>query len=168
MEHLSFSQAIRKRFGHKAIAKKAGIKSVKMGSIVRGFFSVVKRELEFKRKVEKTGKNGKKRKVTETFKKETDICHASDASEYIQYLLKLRGLDPKKTLVRLGLDGGRGSLKIMVSVFDPTATGEAPINWMNLDLDKIDGTYPYNTETCCSCINIYLSVQSSVCLSNTI
>ena len=137
-------QAIRNSFGGNSIEKNAGEEAVKLGSQVDEHFMVTKRELEFKRKAEKEGKNGVKKKVVETFTKEKDICHAVDASDYIKHLLKLRGLDPMKTLIRLGIDGGQGSLKILVSVFDPTATGEAPLNWMELDPNDIQGIHSKN------------------------
>ena len=99
------------------------------------YFTVTDKDLELKRTKVKVNKKGKETKVYGTYVSAKRVCPVADASDYVQHLIKLRGLDPAKTLVRLGLDGGGGSLKILVSVFDPTIDGGAPDNWMDLEND---------------------------------
>ena len=122
-------------FGGKSIEKNAGVDAVEKGKQVEEYFTVTDKDLELKRTKVKVNKKGKETKVYETYVSAKRVCHVADASDYVQHLIKLRGLDPAKTLVRLGLDGGGGSLKVLVSVFDPTIDGGAPDNWMDLEND---------------------------------
>ena len=100
-----------------------------MGKQVKEFFEVTEKELEMKRTVEKEGKNGKKTKSIETYTEKKKVCHVSNASDYVQHLIKVRGLNPATAMVRVGMDGGGGSMKILVSVSDPTQTGNTPEGW---------------------------------------
>ena len=99
------------------------------------FFTVSEADLEMKRSKVRVNKKGNKVKFVETYVSRKRICHVANTSEYIMHLIKLRGLDPAKTLVRLGLDGGGGSLKILVSVFQPTSTGGASQSWIDMEND---------------------------------
>ena len=128
-------QAIRSVFGYDSIEKNAGVDAVERGKVLEDHFTVTEMDLEMKRTKVEVNKKGVEVKVVETFISPQRICHAKNTSDYIQHLLKVRGLDPAKTLVRLGIDGGGGSLKILVSVFDPTVDGGAPQNWMDLEND---------------------------------
>ena len=103
-----------------------------MGKQLEEHFTVTDMDLEMKRTKVRITKTGKKTKVVETYVSSRSICHATNTSDYIQHLIKIRGLDPARTMVRLGIDGGGGSLKILVSIFDPTVDGDAPHNWMDL------------------------------------
>ena len=85
-----------------------------------------------KKVIYKEGKKGKKIKKTVTYFQKKDICHVKDLDAYVQHVIKERGLDPKTTLIRVGLDGGGGSLKVLISVFDPLKAGDAPEDWRDL------------------------------------
>ena len=122
-------QAVRKRFGGKAVAKQAGRDAKLLGSQVDEYFTVTQKEMEVKKTVNKEGSAGTKKATCETQLEKKDICHVKDTSAYIEHLIKLRGLDPTSALVRIGVDGGGGSVKVMVNVFDPVATGDAPTDW---------------------------------------
>ena len=37
----------------------------------------------------------------------------------IDEVCKTRGLDPTKAVVRVGMDGGQGSFKVVVNIYDP-------------------------------------------------
>ena len=132
---LPFQQAVRKSFGGKAIEENAGLEAEEKGRQVEDFFVITEKELEMKRTEIKQGKDGKNTKKVETYMTTKSICHVENTSDYVNHLIKQRGLDPNKTLVRIGLDGGGGSLKIMVSIFDPSTTGEVSEDWMNIDRD---------------------------------
>ena len=58
-------------------------------------------------------------KKTTTIMKDKDIVYVADVPEFIKYVIKARGLDPAKACVRIGMDAGAESLKIMASIFDP-------------------------------------------------
>ena len=47
-----------------------------------------------------------------------DVVYVRDISAFLDYLMRVRGMNPAETLVRIGIDGGKGSLKIMVSLTD--------------------------------------------------
>ena len=98
-----------------------------MGKQVDEFFTVSEKEFENKRTVTK---EGKKTKVAETYTESKQVCHVKSASDYINHLIKQRGLDPTTALIRVGIDGGGGSLKLCVSVIDPAA--------FDVDVDKDD------------------------------
>ena len=101
-----------------------------MGKTVSDFFEVTEKEMEIKKTVTREGKNGKKISSVETYMEKKNIVHVKSASDYIQHLIKLRGLDPKSAFVRIGMDGGGGSMKVLVSVFSPSETGDAPEGWV--------------------------------------
>jgi hypothetical protein len=65
--------------------------------------------LEFE---EKKGKNSKVTKVM------LDLVHLKDPVKFIEHVITDRGLDKSKVLVRVGLDGGQGSFKVVVSIFE--------------------------------------------------
>ena len=46
-----------------------------------------------------------------------DLVYVRDPVKFINYVIEERGLDKSKVLVRLGLDGGQGSFKVIASIF---------------------------------------------------
>ena len=101
-----------------------------MGKTVSDFFEVTEKDMEMKKTVTREGKNGKKISSVETYMTKKSIVHVRSASDYINHIIKLRGLDPQAAFVRIGMDGGGGSMKVLVSVFSPTQTGDAPEGWV--------------------------------------
>ena len=69
----------------------------------------------------KTGKDKGKAKVT--VKEEKDVVFVRDVPEFIEFIAKERKLDPSKVTVRVGLDGGQETFKVVVSVFDASEEG---------------------------------------------
>ena len=51
------------------------------------------------------------------------MTYVPDPTALILHLCDLRGLDVMKAIVRIGIDGGQGSLKIIMSLFDPDDLG---------------------------------------------
>ena len=47
-----------------------------------------------------------------------DLVYVKDPVKFIDYVIEERGLDKSKVLVRLGLDGGQGSFKVIASIFE--------------------------------------------------
>ena len=64
----------------------------------------------------KKAEKGKAPKIT--VKEEKDIVHVKDIKAFVDFIIKERKLDPSKTVVRIGLDGGQDSFKIVASIFD--------------------------------------------------
>ena len=73
------------------------------------FFTVESLEFEVK-----TGK-GKSAKTT---KEQKDLVFLKDPQVFFDHIVKERGLDREKVMVRVGLDGGQGSFKVVVSIFE--------------------------------------------------
>ena len=59
----------------------------------------------------------KSNKAAET-KVKLDLVYVKDPVKFIDYVIEERGLDKSKVLVRLGLDGGQGSFKVIASIFE--------------------------------------------------
>ena len=72
------------------------------------------------KQVEVKGRDGVVRKSTKvvTVWEEREVVHVKVASDFVLHIIWARGMDPAKTLVRIGLDGGGGSFKIMISIAD--------------------------------------------------
>ena len=71
-------------------------------------------------KVEKldfTGKNADKEDVPV----ELDLVYLQDADAFITHVIGERNLDAEKVIVRVGLDGGQGSFKVVGSIFETTS-----------------------------------------------
>ena len=66
---------------------------------------------EFEENVGK-GKSAKKIKV------DKDLVFLKDPAAFVDHIVKERGLDKDQVIVRVGLDGGQGSFKVMVSIFE--------------------------------------------------
>ena len=62
----------------------------------------------------KTGK-GKSAKTTKEFK---DLVYLKDPQAFFDHIVAERGLDREKVMARVGLDGGQGSFKVVVSIFE--------------------------------------------------
>ena len=62
----------------------------------------------------KTGK-GKSAKTT---KEQKDLVFLKDPKAFCDHIIAERGLDREKVLIRVGLDGGQGSFKVIVSIFE--------------------------------------------------
>jgi hypothetical protein len=101
---------IRKKFGQNSIIPNANHGIVEAGKKLDRFYDVKRISLELKKKV------GKK---IVTYKEDKDVVYVNDVNGLVQHVMKERSLDPAKTLVRIGLDGGGGSLKVIASIFEP-------------------------------------------------
>ena len=64
----------------------------------------------------KKGEKGKQPKIT--VQEEKDVVHVKDVKAFVDFIIAERKLDPAKTIVRVGLDGGQDSFKIVASIFD--------------------------------------------------
>ena len=71
--------------------------------------------------VEEPGKMVKK-VVTEEVEKE--VVFVNDTSAFLLDVMHQRRMDPAKSLVRIGLDGGKGSFKVMASICDAEQEAE--------------------------------------------
>ena len=137
---------IRERIGAKAIAPNANADVVASGYRVDRFYKVKKVMVEVKKSVEtevkgtgkgnkSTGKGGKgKSKKVITVMEEKDVVYIEECSDFINWIIKERGLDPQKTTVLVSMDAGQETLKIMASIFDDA---EGPDN--DDDDDDNDG-----------------------------
>ena len=47
-----------------------------------------------------------------------DIVYVKDIEKFIEHVIVEHGLDKEKVLVRVGLDGGQGSFKVVASIFE--------------------------------------------------
>ena len=47
-----------------------------------------------------------------------DLVYLKDPVTFIEHVIKERGLDKEKVLVRVGLDGGQGTFKVVASIFE--------------------------------------------------
>jgi hypothetical protein len=66
-------------------------------------------------KVTRTEKVNKKYVESEV---ERDLVFLKDPASFIEHVIQERGLNRDKVMVRIGLDGGQGSFKVVVSVFE--------------------------------------------------
>ena len=81
----------------------------KLSHCLDEFYTVEKLEFIEKKQV-------KKKSVTSTVM--LDLVYVKDPVAFIDHVIKKRGLNRKKVLVRLGLDGGQGSFKVVASIFE--------------------------------------------------
>ena len=58
----------------------------------------------------------KKVKKVITEKVSKDVVYVNDVCALLRHVLHQRGMNPATTLIRVGLDGGGGNFKIMVSL----------------------------------------------------
>ena len=82
---------------------------LKMSHSLDHFYSVEKIEVTKTEKV--------KKKVVES-KVMRDLVFLKDPVGFIEHVITTRGLNRDKVLVRVGLDGGQGSFKVVASVFE--------------------------------------------------
>ena len=47
-----------------------------------------------------------------------DLVYVNNPTVFIDHIIEKRGLDKEKVLVRVGLDEGQGSFKVVVSIFE--------------------------------------------------
>ena len=50
---------------------------------------------------------------------EKDLVYVNNISSLIFHICEQRSLDPLKSMVRVGIDGGGGSLKMIMNIFEP-------------------------------------------------
>ena len=81
----------------------------KLSHSLNEFYSVESLEFEVK-----TGQ-GKSAKTTKEYK---DLVFLKDPEAFFDHIIAERGLDREKVLIRVGLDGGQGSFKVIVSIFE--------------------------------------------------
>ena len=97
---------------------------VKLSHSLDEFYTVEKLEFIEKRKKPKEEKGKKKNeeveesKGTVETKVELDLVYLKDPPAFIEHVIEQRGLDRAKVLVRVGLDGGQGSFKVVASIFE--------------------------------------------------
>ena len=60
----------------------------------------------------------KKEKSLQVAKVMLDLEYVDNPTVFIDHIIKKHGLDKKKVLVRVGLDGDQGSFKVVVSIFE--------------------------------------------------
>ena len=76
---------------------------------------------ETKEDNEKEGKEEEEKEKKKDEKKtavELDLLYLKDPPAFIEHVIKERGLDRDKVLVRVGMDGGQGSFKVVASIFE--------------------------------------------------
>ena len=125
---------MRKSFGAKSITKGAGAEVVAKGKGLEEYFTISKKEMEVKRSVVSLGKRGQKVKNVETCMVIKDIFHPIDFSEYVKHLFKEKGLNPD-SFIRVGMDGGGDSMKILLSVFDIKDLSPVAVEWQNVEME---------------------------------
>ena len=81
----------------------------KLSHALDEFYSVESLEFEVK-----TGQG----KDATTTKENKDLVFLKDPKEFFDHIIAERGLDREKVLIRIGLDGGQGSFKVIVSIFE--------------------------------------------------
>ena len=64
------------------------------------------------------GEKGKSPKKNVTVTEEKDVVYVKDIVSFVNFIIQERGLDPAKTVVRIGLDGGQETFKIIASIFE--------------------------------------------------
>ena len=133
---------IRKRIGFSAIEKNANQQLLDTGRKLEDFYEVKKIPMEVKKSVEVEGKGGKGKKGKKgkqggataekgkstkkvvTVTEEKDAVYVKDVPQFVEHVIKERGLDPAKTTVRIGLDGGQNTFKVMASIFDDSESSD--------------------------------------------
>ena len=48
-----------------------------------------------------------------------DLIYANDIEDLIKEICSQRNLNPNDCLIRIGVDGGQGSVKVVMNIFDP-------------------------------------------------
>ena len=132
---------IRRVLGMKSVAPNASQDMVENGKKLDDFYTEATVEFEVKEKDSGTSNlnqgdkekksdrkgtssensekgKGKKTDAEESKKKDTvkvkkSIVYVKDVSSLVEYVIKSRGLDPLRTIVRIGLDGGQNTFKVM-------------------------------------------------------
>ena len=75
---------------------------------------ILKKTLALREKV----KEKKRGKDATTTKENKDLVFLKDPKQFFDHIIAERGLDREKVLIRIGLDGGQGSFKVIVSIFE--------------------------------------------------
>ena len=75
-------------------------------------------------------------------KQEKDVVYVRDVNKFVQYIASERKLDPSKTTVRVGLDGGQETFKVVVSVFDASVEGPEDDEDEDLEDKVVDSVSP--------------------------
>ena len=129
----------------------------------------------------KRGKKGEKGTPARVETITRDVVVVKDVAKMVQYAVEQRGMDEKRTVVRISIDGGGGSLKILGSIFHENEemdgglltgvnkvlilgyTEELQETWHNLrillELLKLD-TVKYRLAADLKLINILLGISS--------
>ena len=96
----------RKDLGRSGVESNSSKKIKEWSTALEEFYTVEKTEF-----IRKEGA-----KNFETVEK--DLVFVKDSSALNEHICSIRGLEQDKVLVRVGIDGGQGSLKIIMNVFD--------------------------------------------------
>lgn len=136
---LTVMSTIRKRMGRRAIEPNANQHIVDSGKIVEDFFLVKKVLMEVKRSVDVEGRATKK---VETVMVEKDVVYCHDLKGYVDFVISEREMDPATAAVRIGIDSGRGSLKFVASIYDPSTEDPSTEGYEDDDEDDKDSQCP--------------------------
>ena len=60
----------------------------------------------------------KKAKSSKVTKVKLDLVYVKDPASFIKHVITEMGLEKEKVMVRVGLDGGQGSFKVVVLIFE--------------------------------------------------
>ena len=110
----SIASSCRSDLGRSAVQSNSREKIHSMSTSLDLFYKTEK--IEFEETV-RVGNKKSKKLVTK------DLTYVPDPTALILHLCDLRDLDVLKAIVRIGIDGGQGSLKIIMSLFDPDDLG---------------------------------------------
>ena len=110
----SIASSCRSDLGRSALQSNSRENIISMSTFLDLFYKTEK--IEFEETV-RVGNKKSKKLVTK------DLTYVPDPTALILHLCELRDLDVMKAIVRIGIDGGQGSLNIIMSLFDPDDLG---------------------------------------------
>ena len=116
------------------------------------FFTVESLEFEVK-----SGK-GKNANTTKELK---DLVFLKDPQAFFDHIVEERGLDREKLLVRVGLDGGQGSFKVVVSIFETDYDPEITFTEKEGPGSRLTGSNRMLMMFLCDDLQVYISVAKS-------
>ena len=132
---------VRHHMGRRALEARAGQHAKEVGAQLEDFYDVKSFPMEVHKNIEVEVKGKKVKKCVEvveegrkvkkmvmveegvkkvkkviTEKVSKDVVYVNNVCALLRHVLHQRGMNPATTLIRVGLDGGGGNFKIMVSL----------------------------------------------------
>ena len=107
---VSFVSQIRATFGRKSVEPHLKEYLVELNSYLKPYFTSSTITMEYNESLD-----DKSKKLVHV---ERPVYYCKDVDVFVKLLINYRSLNPHETLVKIGLDGGGGSLKITLNIID--------------------------------------------------